>query len=490
MVAGLWLTPFYLHMLGQRDYGLWLAGFQVLTFLLIVDFGIVGILPRDIAQLSGKLKQDGNWGELISLVHTTSRVVLWQTIIVSALSLGAYLFWPGISPDIRGPLAVAIGAFCLSFPLRMYVAVLEGLQDLQFISQLRMALWALSTALTVVLFLFGHRLYSLAIGWGFNVVAMQAAALLRLRLRYPALVSLRSWFGGEHLTWRDFTRGSWLSVGQISQAMVGGADVIAVANALGPAAVVPYNCTRKLSDVLQNQPQLLALSALPGLSHMKTSETPERILEVATSLGQAMLILSGAVVAVVYSCNESFVRVWVGSGLYGGSLLTSLFLVSLLLRHLDLSLSLALFAMGHERSMAIKTLADAVVSAVLSFTLVRWFGLSGAIFGPVAGALLIGLPINTLLAAREFRASPAQVVLPYFPLLWRTAAICWVGQRLAGYAHVNNYLELVALGAAVGALYCALVIPYAVRTPLWGYFAQFLGSLRSGFRNKIALSSE
>ena len=47
MLVGLWLTPFYIRTLGERDYGIWLVGLQVLNFLLLCDFGIiVGHSPR------------------------------------------------------------------------------------------------------------------------------------------------------------------------------------------------------------------------------------------------------------------------------------------------------------------------------------------------------------------------------------------------------------------------------------------------------------
>jgi low temperature requirement protein LtrA len=36
MVTALWLTPFLLNRLGQEDYGLWLVGLQLLTYLTLM----------------------------------------------------------------------------------------------------------------------------------------------------------------------------------------------------------------------------------------------------------------------------------------------------------------------------------------------------------------------------------------------------------------------------------------------------------------------
>src|SRR5579872_7495388 len=54
MLVGLWLTPFLLRQIGQHDYGLWLVGTQVLSYLMMMDFGIVGLLPRETAYAMGR----------------------------------------------------------------------------------------------------------------------------------------------------------------------------------------------------------------------------------------------------------------------------------------------------------------------------------------------------------------------------------------------------------------------------------------------------
>ena len=54
MLAGLWLTPFLLHHLGKHDYGLWLMGLQILSYLLLTDLGIVVLLPRAVAYATGR----------------------------------------------------------------------------------------------------------------------------------------------------------------------------------------------------------------------------------------------------------------------------------------------------------------------------------------------------------------------------------------------------------------------------------------------------
>ena len=70
MAIGLWLTPFYLRTLGDRDYGIWLVGLAVLDFLLLCDFGIIVVTPRDVANASGIEHSGGGSGEVARVLRT------------------------------------------------------------------------------------------------------------------------------------------------------------------------------------------------------------------------------------------------------------------------------------------------------------------------------------------------------------------------------------------------------------------------------------
>jgi len=480
MLFGLWMTPFCLRMLGQHEYGLWLVGLQVLTFLLLADFGIVAITPRDVARLTGDGQEHGKSAELVQLVHKTSRIVRYQTLLVTAGAIVIFLYLP--HKDVRGPITVALVAYCLSYPFRIYGAVLQGLQDLQYLGRVRIVLWAISAAITVSFLIFGWRLYALAFGWGFNVFAQEAAAFVRLRRLQPELAR---WGSSRHtgsLHWKDFTHGMWLSVGQLAQLLLNGSDVLSIARVLGASAVVGYNCTLKLATVFSNQPLLLAATAVPGLSQMKSNEPRERVFQVSTSLGQAMLIFSGALFAVVFAVNRSFVSVWVGPQLFGGMSLTALVLLNLLLRHLDLTLAQSLFAFGYEKPMAIKAVADGLVSAGAAFALVHWFGITGAATGVLLGVLLVSLPTNAVLFSREFGVPLARVFAPYVPYSWRVVLACWAGYALDGYFHPKNYFAIFSTALATLAIYGALIVPYTLRTPLGAYAWSIVDRARDNLR--------
>jgi O-antigen/teichoic acid export membrane protein len=484
MLVGLFLTPFYIRTLGQNDYGIWLVGLQVLTFLLLVDFGLVGIVPRDVAHASGLEKSEPETDQLAILVTQTTKVVLFQTLIVAFVAFGLFFLGPS-NPSLRGPIGLVLAVFVLSYPLRLFPAVLQGLQDLKFLGQLRIWLWALSAALIVILLMLGARFYALACGWCLQQLAHDLVAFLRLRRIRPHLLTLQVWKNSGPVQWRWFLRGFWVSVSQTAYSLLSGADILIMARFLGPASVVVYSCTSKLVTILSNQPQILASTALPGLSQMKTSESRERILQTTTSLTQAMILLVGGIVCIVLAVNRQFITLWLGPQFFGGMILTGLLVVNYLFRQIDNTLAVALFALGYEKLSAIRCLIDAIVSVALASLFIRWWGASGVVLGFLTSAIFVAIPIDGFLFMREFKISIFQLFRPYLPYLWRVALIGSLGVVLTMRVSVPSVFTVVTTVVSVGLAYLLFVIPHAWRSPLGSYLQAATTALRSGMRSRL-----
>jgi len=485
MLVGLWLTPFYLRTLGAHDYGIWLVGLQVLTFLLLADVGVLAVVPRDVAREHGRELSEPQSGRLAVLVAQTAKVVLFQTLLVALLALGLFFFRVRSVSSLEGPVGLVLLVFVLTYPLRLFGAVLTGLQDLKFLGQIRIWFWTIATVATVVLLLMGARFYALACGWCLQEIAGNVTSYWRLRRIRPDLIGLSSWKMAGSIQWNWFTRGLWVSVSQVSVWLLGGADVIIVARVLGPATVVLYSCTSKLVTVLQNQPQALAGIALPGLSQMKASESRERTMKATICLTQGMLFVAGAVFTVVLALNQHFVNLWVGAKFFGGTALTILVVMNFLVRLIDYTLALALFAFGYEKISALRFLLDAVVSTSLAIALVRPLGLPGVTAGFLFGASCVAIPIDIYLLARELKISMMTVIQPYLPYVWRCgvvgAAAFFAFQRI----DIPNLFGLVLAGCAIGVAYLAVMVPHVWRSDLGEYVRMAIAGLESRMRGRV-----
>lgn len=477
--VGLWLTPFLIDRLGDHRYGLWLVATQLLSYLMLADLGVVALLPRETAYVSGRASGSNFTHELGLLVGRTLRIVLWQTALLIPVAVAMWALLPSQWLELRAPLTAVLAVFVLTFPTRVFPAVLNGLQDFTWLTATGLVAWALGMALSVALVLAGAGLLSVALGWVVTQLITNGAAAARLMLRYrgvfPSTLPPLPWTEAK----ASLSRGSWFSVAQIANALLIGSDLIILGKLMGPAAIVPYAVTGKLITVLAQQPSIFLHSALPALAELRAIGDKDRILRVTEALTQGMLLLSGLVVCVVVSVNRGFVGWWVDAEQYAGTTLTVLLLVAMLLRHWNFTLTTTMLAFGHERRGSLTALAD---GAVTVFAMVIAVGLGAGIkaapLAIICGALLISLPLNLAVVTRDLRRPVGIVLRPALAPLWRTALIAAVAIVTERRWVPSTFASLAATTAAVTAVYLLAIVPLLVRGPLAPYIVPRIPHVR------------
>jgi O-antigen/teichoic acid export membrane protein len=487
VAVGFWLVPFLLFRIGQQEYGLWLVGTQILFYLGMLDFGVVALLPRETAFATGRARSIEDATDLPVIIGQTARIVAWQTPLVALAAIIAWFIIPSEWEPLRHPIGVVLVAFVLAFPLRIFGAVLNGLQDFGFLGKTSIVAYVASTALTVGLVLAGMGLYALAFGWAALQLIVAAASWYRLHTHFPgvmpnSLPKLRHDMARVRLK-----QGFWVSANQIAQVLLNGTDILIIGKLIGPAAVVPFVITGKLIGVLANQPQMLAQLAVSPLSQMRMGESRERLTQVCIALGQAMLMLSGMVVCVVLVVNQGFIGRWVGAGQFGGFGLTALILVSMLLRHWNLTIGYALFSFGRERRLCVTALLDGLVS-VSAMTVFIWgYGLIGAPLGIITGVCLVSLPANLSALARESNLSLWALVRPLGPWFSRFVLLALGAGALVRVWMPSTLPWLAVTAVGVALVYAAVMFPLALRAPLGLYVRPRLLPIRARFFRALRL---
>jgi len=479
-VVGLWLTPFLLSRIGTSDYGLWLITTQILGYLALLDLGVVALAPREMAYATGRVINGGagGHGDVGATFGRFRHVVRWQILPTAIVSLIAWWAVVARFPELHAPLALILAAFLLAFPLRLYHATLQGLQDLTYLGKAQLFAYAAGTVTTITLVLAGGSLMALAIGWIVTQAITAGTCAWRLRGTFPGIWTARVAAPGLVEAGSLFRRSGWVSLSQVGHVFLNGSDLLVLGAILGPAATVPYACTGKLITVLANHPQLLMQSAAPAIAEMRTSEPRASIMRVSTALMRAMLILSGAVACLVLAANEAFVGWWVGSHQFAGMTLTLLLLAVMLARHFSTTLVYALFSFGHERRLSLTSLADGLVSIVVTAALAWWTGLGvkSAAIGSLAGVILVSIPACSFALARELELSVARLIASVGGWALRfagAAACCFVVGQLLGD---RGFAGLVGASAAVAVIYTVFMWPLALEAPLGPYVRSALAS--------------
>lgn len=469
VLAGLFLTPFLIKRIGQQDYGLWLLGAQIVSYLALIDLGIVALLPREIAYAIGRAGGVDNAADLPVITGQTLKLTLWQTPFVLLTGL---ILWRTTSdkwPSLYVPLGIILFCYVLLFPLRIFPSLLQGLQDLSFIGKLQSTVFLAATAVTICSVLAGGGLKALAISWIFSQSAITIACIFRLQRRFTHALPKRL----PRLPWSvvrtHLTNGIWASIYQTAVMLVYAADVFIIGKILGPAALVAYSCSGKLISVLSNQPQMLMQMAGPALSEMRMSESPARLYHVCIALTQAMLILSGGVGCVVLMVNQGFIGWWVGSPLYGGFLLNILLLAVMLLRHWNTTAVYSIFCFGYEKRITITMILDGLVTVALATALTRRLGPIGAPIGSIVGVCAVSLPLNLTMLARETDVTFVALLKPLYGWFWRFLLLTSCIGVIARIWAPGNFASLAVAAITVASLYTVFMLPIALRSAVGDY---------------------
>ncbi len=469
MLGGLWLTPFLLHRIGQHDYGLWLVGSQILMYLTLLDIGVVALLPRETAYATGRAGGIEQATDLPLVVGQAGRIVLYQMPVVTLIVVITWFLLPGSWQGFRGAIGLTMAAFLVAFPLRVFQAILQGLQDFRFLGYTQIVAWAVSMVVIVGLVLRGYGFYALAIGWVLTQLLSTAFALYRVWRRFPSVLPRRL----PLMSWSDiFTylkRCFWVSLSQIATPLLGGADILIIGKLYGASAVVPYACTKKLISVLSNQPDLVMHAASPGLSELKTGESRDRIFRSVTALTQALLMISGLVACLVLSVNHSFVGWWIGPAQYSGAAISAAMVLDMMLRHWKTTAVYSVFCFGYERLISISTLLDGCVTVAAALLLAWQFGPIGAPLGSILGVCLIGLPFNLKALAREIGVSLTALIRPLWSWFWRFSILSAAAVAAGMHWGSMKFWGLAVTSILAVSIYAAVMFRPALDSALGAY---------------------
>jgi O-antigen/teichoic acid export membrane protein len=483
-LINLWWTPFLLRHFTQHDYGLWMAGLPALTYVSLVDFGVIAVLQRDVAFALGNAGGDfRNASDLPLLVGRTQRLVLMQ---MPAVCIAAFVAWLAIATRndwqaLRTPFAIVLVALVVSFPLRVNHAVLMGLQDLAFVTRLGMITWVACIGGAAVLVLLGWKLRGLAVAWAATQIATNLGHYARVRLRFSfalprGLPALPRSEAGARLR-----KGFWITLSQLAAILLNGSDVIVIAAVLGPASVVPYSITGKLIGLLANAPQSIMVSAQPALSELRSSAERGRLADICSALAQAVLLMSGLIAALVIAVDRGFVTWWVGSAQFAGGTLVLFLVIAMVANHWWTTTTYTIFSFGYERRISLTMIAYGVVTAGATVVLTRRFGIVGAPMATLVALALIGLPSNLRAIADETRRPALASVKPLLPWAWRSALLS-AGLFLAARLWLpNSVLKLVVTSLIVVTVYALIMFPLAFREPLATYARPRFAALRLRF---------
>lgn len=463
MVSGILLIPLILSHLGAKTYGLWLASGELLAYTSVLDLGVFTVLPWMIAEADGR-------GDRDAIRHLITRGIFVGLIVGAALGGMCVLSWSFLPSLLRlteadyaalkGPLTLLVTTTALVYPLRVFNAVLVGLQDAAFNGTLAVAQLALNIILTCVLLFNGYGLYSLAVATAFPGLFMGIAGLWRIRFiapdllrgwSWPRLTGITSLFGGSVGTW----------LGGFGWQLVAASNSLVIAYLGHPEWIPVYACTAKLSQLLLQVSWLLPDSGLVGLAQLHGEGSHERVRRIVGTMLRLHLVLSGATACVILALNPTFVRLWVGPSFFGGVTLNALLAGGVIWLSLTHCLICSSAVLGHRLRIGTAQLLNGILHLILAVWLGARWGLSGIALATLLGSGLTTLPFGAWLL-RSVIGLDLRWLMVELLGRWslRIIPLLVVAYALGAFGPPRNFLWLGFVGLILGLSYLWWMKPH------------------------------
>jgi O-antigen/teichoic acid export membrane protein len=479
-VAGaLVLMPVIIARLGSSQYGAWLAMLEMVGYATLVDLGLLATLPWLVAERDGRRDQPGVGkitGDALAVALLTAAAyfvaasLLW--VAAPRLMVNVREHWPAV----RFPLAVVLSANALAYPVRVFWAVLSGLQDVVFLGSLNIAQAIVGVVLTLVLLWYDFGLYALAVALAAPTVVMLAAIP---RISYIAPHVFRSWSRPERGRLLSLARegiGTWM--GQIGWRMAAASSSLVVLSLGPPSLAVIYACTAKLGSTFMPLLWQVNDSALVGLAQLQGEGRPERVREVVATMARVSLVLAGATACGILAINPAFVVAWVGADKFGGHRLNFVLCGCVIAYTFMRVLFTAAAALGRRTEVGAYTLLLGAVDLGSALVLGRKFGLAGVAASGLVSSLLVSIPIGSRLL-RVAAGLPVQELVGAIIVPWSVRAMLLLGaSAVAGLISIHSPVGALPLALIVVVAYLLIMRPLYADVPLPVWLRPVLTRLR------------
>jgi O-antigen/teichoic acid export membrane protein len=459
VVAGLWLVPFTLERIGARSYGLWLASGELLAYAGLAELGMLVTLPWLIAQADGQ--QDRV--RMRQLVSTGAAAAALSGAIYAGLALLLWTLLPRIvkladaeHASVQGPLLIVALAGCLAHPLRVFNAVLSGLQDVRFTGIVSLVNWLIGFVLAVSLLVMGFELYALAIAAAVPPLITGLAGAVRLAAIAPDL--LRDWPRPTIVEIRRlFVEGLGTWIGGWGWRLVAASDSLVLAALGQPAHVAALACTSKLAQAMVQLSWIPCDNGLIGLAQLSAEGHLRRLRDALVVMVRVYLTLAGAVACVIVAVNPAFVREWVGPDMFAGPITNTLIAALAIAMSFGHAVAVIPSVLGRRLAIGVATMVCGVLHLGLAWILGSRFGVAGVVG---AGVLSHGLLFSAL-AWKPFAQATgtteisllSDVLAPWAARMAPMLLLAFAVQRIAGTPPL-------ALTIATGGLVAAAVLVY------------------------------
>jgi O-antigen/teichoic acid export membrane protein len=305
-------VPLYLHNISLAEYGAWLATGGALALILINDFGLSGVVIREISMSYGA----GEIKALGSLTGSALAIGSLMAILLTAISLALVPLLPGLQSltalqrhTVVNCFLLAIGANALALIGTVTTSIMLSLQKAVAAGFIVLAADLAYVTVTLAGLISGNGLYAIAagvlarsviiaLGGGIGVLIVCSRSVqVKIVVRWSAV---RELLGGA----------SRFFLTSIAMKLQSQANVLFVSSTLGPSSAAIYSLTVRAHETVLMFVGQINASLVPSVAHLFGSGNLERLRTVLLRLLLLVGAVTGLALSITVILNAGFLHLW------------------------------------------------------------------------------------------------------------------------------------------------------------------------------------
>ena len=450
------LTPFFIHKLGDGEYGIWILISSVVGYMELLNLGMNTAIIRYIS----KFIEMKNYKKANEIFNTALFMFLSLAILVVivVLILANYLpyFFDLHGNDFYIIIFIIVGInLAFEFIFYTFSAILAGQHKFVEINAVGITILLINTLLVVSFLMAGYKLLAIAlIQICTNFARGILLSIYSLKTTPELRIDLRSIKKGSFETIFSYTFYNLLM--NVSAKINLTASFIIIGHFLSAGAVTFFAIANNLIKYLHVLIIQMQRVLIPYFSQLEARENDEQIRENFLALTRYVLIIAIPIIYVFIFYGNSFITLWVGSKYadLAGKVLTIL-AIGKLFHITQLATETTLKGISKHKNLSFIKILESISVLILGILLVNKYKLIGMAYANSIPMVFFNLIVIPIYACKLLKIS----ILKYYVKYILKNILAIIPLFFVFYFinfHINSYADFGLLSLAIAVVFFTL----------------------------------
>jgi len=491
--VSLMLTPFIIHSLGDKTYGLWVAVGSFIGYYGLMDFGLDLAINRFISRTVG-LESSEETNKVINTALVIFTIIGFIALVVSFAA--AYII-PQIIKNITDvetfiKVILILGVnIAIGFPLRVFSGVLTSniRYDLNIIIEFIKLI--VRTTLIILFLRHGYGIVALAVITSILDIGGYIARYLIVRHIYKYIV-LSKRYVSRAIIKSLFSYSIYVFITKIANQLRYNVDNLVIITFIGVSQVTMYSIGSRLIIFFIDFIISTIGIILPVFSQYEAVNRNDLLIEkflLMTKISGYLSILVGGLLIIF---GKTFIEIWVGKEYLFSYNILIVLLASVILNLMQTPSVQLLYGTSKHKFLTILNIGEGIANLILSVVLVKYFGIMGVALGTAVPMIIMSLFILPVYTCRVIKYDIRKYYFEVmFPIVIKSLIIFVLLWLVFNNFISANYITLVILAVPVGFLFALLAFLVGFSPVERNYFINIIISLwQKKRKNKLIESIE